>query len=149
MYKFADDRNIYELDESYAIDEGDWYWLPFCESGSYRISIESEQKNHGFEAYLIPSSEDPNKFYKGKYYSNCSTDKEYLSWTEDCSANAGDYLIIYNPDDLLKFNAIDVSVKIVDIRERDPVISKWDPTAFHWFDQSLMNEVLSNYKPAH
>ena len=60
-----------------------------------------------------------------------------ISFSGTCTVEQGSKLIIYNKNDLLKFNSIDVDVKIIDNTYRKEPSLYWNPSDFAYDEKSL------------
>ncbi|MEK6971488.1 MAG: hypothetical protein AABW60_01895, partial [Thermoproteota archaeon] len=80
----------------------------------------------------------------GNYYPSCSGTDSYVTFSGTCTVPAGAKLLVYNEDDILEFNAINVNVQIVDIGERITPNLEWDLDAFE-YDESFLDEVWEMY----
>lgn len=138
-------RHAVVLDNFYSIDEGQGKVLSLCGygisgNGKFSYEISTNDKKNGFTAYVVPPSTNPSDFVHkniGTYYKSCSTTQSMISFSGTCTVEQGSKLIIYNKNDLLKFNSIDVDVKIIDNTYRKEPSLYWNPSDFAYDEKSL------------
>jgi len=116
MYPTIEPQFSKDVDKNIDLDEGEYYTMPFCKSGSMNYYLTSDDQSNGFYVYVIPSATDPTQFLngEGKYYPSCSSEESMVSFGETCNVGIGDKLIVYNRDDLLKFGSIRVNIQVID-----------------------------------
>lgn len=141
--KFAED-----YDQTQTLDEGYYYYVPFCKSGSYSYQITSNNQDNGFYVYVLTPETAPASFVSGsssaKYYPSCSGeyDVAYISYSNSCNVPFGSKLLVYNKDDLLQTSAIQVKIQIIDTNDNDSPDMTWNMEDFE-YDQAWLDKVRS------
>ena len=146
MYYQTPTRFSVDYDKNWTLDEGQLVDISFCSAGTYSYSISSNDSSNGFYAYILPPNTDSTSFLEGSgnYYPSCSGTDSYVTFSGTCTVPAGAKLLVYNKDDILEFNAINVNVQIVDIGERITPNLEWDYNAFE-YDEEFLDEVWNMY----
>ena len=142
MYSTIESQFTMDVDKSIDLDEGDYYTMPFCKSGSMNYYLTSDSQSNGFHAYVLTSTTTPTQFLNGggQYYPSCSTEEAMSSFGKTCKVGNGDKLVIYNRNDILKFSAITVNVQVVDLNVMPQPDFVWDSDAFE-YDLMWLSEV--------
>ena len=142
MYPTMEPQFSMDVDTTIDIDEGEYYTMPFCKTGSMNYYLTSDDQSNGFYVYVIPSATDPIKFLngEGKYYPSCSAEGAMVSFGETCNVVIGDKLIVYNRNDLLKFSSIRVNIQVTDLNKMPQLDFVWDSDVFE-YDYVWLNEV--------
>ena len=81
---------------------------------------------------------------QGQFYSKCSADDVMISYSNTCDVPAGAQLLIFNRNELLQFDAMNVDVKITNLNERTLPDMAWDIKEFQ-YDQAWLNDVWNMY----
>ena len=146
MYSTIPPQFSMDVDKTIDIDEGEYYTMPFCKTGSMNYYLTSDNQSNGFYVYVIPSATDPIKFLngEGKYYPSCSAEGAMVSFGETCNVGIGDKLIVYNRDDLLKFSSIRVNIQVTDLNEMPQLDFVWDLDVFE-YDYIWLAEVYEMF----
>lgn len=149
MYATTDYRLSVDYDKTTTLDEGEFTWISFCRAGTFSYTVSSSDSSNGFLIYVLTPQTDPTSFINnanGQFYPSCSgkESQAYSTFSGNCVVPYGAKLLLYNKNDLLKFNAINVSVRIVDENQRPVPELEWDKRAFE-YDDSLLNEVWNLY----
>ena len=143
MYNTGDTKFSVDYDDYVTLDEGFFWYLPFCGAGNYQYSLASDNEYSGFMAYVIPPDTDASDFISnnsGMYYPSCSTEQEMISWSSKCSVPVGAKLLIHNPRQSNQDSAINIDVTVYDLRQLPNVDLSWDSEAFQ-YDQELLDYV--------
>ena len=146
MYSTVQPQFSMDVDKTIDIDEGEYYTMPFCKTGSMNYYLTSDNTSNGFYVYVIPSTTDPAQFLngEGKYYPSCSAEGAMVSFGETCNVGIGDKLIVYNRDDLLKFSSIRVNIQVTDLNEMPQLDFVWDLDVFE-YDYIWLAEVYEMF----
>jgi len=140
MYYQTDIRFEKYFDKVITIDEGKLHTIPFCNAGSFSYSLKGSSSSNGFYTYIITAGTDSVAFLKngdGRYYPDCSSNDDYISFSRTCKVQQGDALVVYNRNDLLKFGAIDVDISITDLRQREVPNVEYTNDTFEYSDEYL------------
>ena len=146
MYPTIEPQFSMDVDTTIDIDEGEYYTMPFCKTGSMNYYLSSDDQYNGFYAYVIPSTTNPAQFLngEGKYYPSCSAEGAMVSFGETCNVGIGDKLIVYNRNDLLKFSSIRVNIQVVDLNVMPQLDFVWDLDFFE-YDSIWLAEVYEMF----
>ena len=143
MYHTGDTKFSVDYDDYVTLDEGFFWYLPFCDTSNYRYDLASDNEYSGFMAYVIPPDTDASDFIinnSGMYYPSCSTEQSMISWSSKCNVPVGAKLLIHNPRQSNQDSAINIDVTVYDLRQLPNVNLGWDSEAFQ-YDQELLDYV--------
>ena len=132
-----------DYDDYITLDEGFFWYLPFCDTSNYQYNLASDNEYSGFMAYVIPPDTDASDFIinnSGMYYPSCSTEQEMISWGASCNVPVGAKLLIHNPRQSNQYSAINIDVTVYDLEQLPNVDLSWDSEAFQ-YDQELLDYV--------
>lgn len=147
MYRSVAQQFDIDFESSFNLDEGAIQPIRLC-GGNLSYSVSTNEKNQGFSVYALTPGTDPSSFItkgEGKHYSNCMN-KNIISGSGSCSVSQGSTLVLYNKDDWLKFNTMNISLKIDQQNQNTRSVDwKWDPKGFA-YDVNWLNDVISKYR---
>jgi len=112
MYDKTDTRFDEDYTDSFSLTEGYYRSIPFCNSGAVYYEITSDDKNNGFDVYVLPPDSDPQDLIDGTIlsYVDCGA-YNMVSYSNDCNVADGAALMIYNKNDFLK-SSIPIKVRV-------------------------------------
>jgi len=97
MYANTDTR--FEIDEeSTKVLSAGWHrYLSFCGAGTFSYAVFTDDKNDGFDVYVITPGTDPTDFLNGdgRHYPDCGA-KQMRSFVGECTIPQGARLLIDN-----------------------------------------------------
>ena len=143
MYYTGNTKFSVDYDDYVTLDEGFFWYLPFCDTSNYRYDLASDNEYSGFMAYVIPPDTDASDFISnniGMYYPSCSTEQTMITWSSKCSIPVGAKLLIHNPRQPNQDSAINIDVTVYDLEQLPNVDLSWDSEAFR-YDQELLDYV--------
>jgi len=118
LYYKTDTKFVTDYDRTLALDEGEYYTLPFCNAGTMQYQVSSEDQYNGFYIYVLPPETDSRNFIEysiGKSYPDCSTENLMTKFGSTCTVPVGAKLVIDHPydSDLLNSDLIRVDITSV------------------------------------
>ena len=122
MYPIALNREYGLVEEEYRLTEGYGQFIPFCtikDLTSYDFSISTTDETYGFDYYIVPSSNEFDKWVEGKVFQHYSNKdcfgEEWLSISGTCkgvSAGSGIMVLI---DSELTTPLVTITVKKLEV----------------------------------
>jgi len=147
MYATTPTQFDLDYEKSFSIDEGAVYQMRLC-GGSFTYSVSTNEKNQGFSTYVLTSGTNAADFLKkgeGKHYPDCNK-TNMISATVTCTAPRGSIFVIYNKDDLFKFNTMNIDLKLDQTNQYPSSLDwRWDHKGFA-YDTNWLNDVISKYR---
>ena len=136
MYYQTATRFEVEQEISELIPAGYSYAFPLCDSGTYSYSFESENRNAGFDVFIIPPGVDPKSVSAGggRIYAGCGKEN-MLSYSGSCDGGSGARIYIANKSSSA---ALPMEGQIINRTNPPWPDMTWDPTEFQYDNATLM-----------
>ena len=136
MHELAGTRFTVDREISEVIAGGWYHSFPFCGSGEYYYSFETESRDQGFDIFVLRPEADPEGAIASQsgVYANCGR-RSMQRYADTCTVLDGSSVLIYNDSR----EAIRLSGKIVDRNDVPWPEMEWDKAAFR-YDDALLRE---------